>query len=119
MTATAPSQATTPGSAATAPNQATDPATRVFSRSVVISGIRCTLAYVVLPWLLPLLGVASGVGPVIGIVVGVVAIAFNIASIRRFWISDHRYKWWISAINVTVIAMLLVLLGLDIAALTG
>lgn len=91
-----------------------DQATRVFSTSILLSGIRCTLAYVVFPWLLPALGLASGVGPALGLVIGPVAIAFNLASIRRFHASDHRWKWYITALNVTVIALLAVLLVLDI-----
>ncbi|MEL7208255.1 MAG: hypothetical protein AAGK32_08515 [Actinomycetota bacterium] len=108
----------TPG-AATADDLRIDDAeaTGVFSRSVVISGIRCVLAYVVFPWLLPLLGVAGGVGPAIGLVVGAVAIGFNIASIHRFHSSDHRWKWPITALNVSVIILLSILAVQDVAAL--
>lgn len=99
----------------TAPSE--DSITRTFSQSVVISGIRCVLAYVIFPWVLPLLGVARGVGPWIGITVGVVAIGFNIASIRRFWIADHRWKWPITVINLSVIGLLLALLVQDLGSL--
>ena len=96
-----------------------DSITRAFSQSVVVSGIRCMLAYVVFPWILPLLGVAKGVGPWIGIVVGVVAIGFNIASIRRFQMADHRWKWPITAINASEIVLLLILLVEDVASIAG
>jgi len=91
-----------------------DRATRAFSTSVLVSGIRCTLAYIVFPWLLPALGLASGVGPALGLVIGPVAIAFNVASIRRFHASDHRWKWYITALNVAVIGLLLVLFAMDV-----
>ena len=81
-----------------------DPAANAFSVSMVISGIRCLLTYVVFPWVLPLLGLATGVGPAIGLVVGTVAIGFNLASIRRFWVSDHRWTWLITLVNASVIA---------------
>lgn len=98
-----------------------DPAetTRVFSTSVLVSAIRCTLAYVVFPWLLPAFGLAGGVGPGIGLAVGAVAIGFNIVSIRRFHRADHHWKWPITALNCTVIAMLSVLAVIDIADLLG
>jgi len=92
-------------------------ATRVFSQSVVISGIRCLLAYIVFPWVLPFLGVARNAAPAIGITISLVAIGFNVASIRRFWGADHRWKWWISAINVSVICLLVVLLVHDVGQL--
>jgi hypothetical protein len=99
------------------PDDQADLATRAFSVSILISGIRCVLTYVIFPWVLPLLGFAGGVGPTIGLVVGTVAIGFNLASIRRFWISDHRWKWPITVLNTSVIVLLLVLLGQDLAEL--
>lgn len=95
----------------------TDPATSAFSRSMVISGIRCLLTYVVFPWLLPLVGILGTVGPAIGLAVGVVAIWFNVASIRRFWSWDHRWKWPITAINSSVIVLLTVLVVMDLTDL--
>ena len=78
-------------------------AQRAFSTSVLVSATRCTLTYVVLPFLLPALGLAAGVGPAIGIPVGLVAIAFNVATIRRFWAADHRWRWAYTALAVSVI----------------
>jgi hypothetical protein len=59
-----------------------DSATRTFNRSMVISGTRCLLTYVVFPWILPLLGVTSGVGPAIGVPIGVVALGCDVFTIR-------------------------------------
>lgn len=89
-------------------------ATARFSTSVVVSGVRCLLTYIVFPWLLPALGLARGVGPGIGLAVGVVAIGFNVSSIRRFHASDHRWKWAITGLNAAVIALLVVLAVMDI-----
>lgn len=94
-------------------------AERVFSRSVLISGIRCTLTYVVFPFVAPLIGVAADVGAVIGVSIGVVAIVFNIMSIRRFFAADHPYKWWASAMNAAVIVLLVILFIVDSQTLLG
>ena len=59
-------------------------AQRAFSLSMLVSGIRCALAYVVLCFVTPLLGIAPGVGPVLGITISTVAIAANVFSLRRF-----------------------------------
>jgi hypothetical protein len=99
------------------PSEATS-ATNAFSRSVVVSGVRCLLAYIVFPWLLPLFGFAADVGAAVGLVVGVVAIGFNAASIRGFWRSGIRWRWLVVSMNVAVIALLLVLISIDIAELT-
>lgn len=94
-----------------------DQANRTFSTSVVVSAVRCTLAYIVFPWLLPAFGVAGDVGPALGLVIGPVAIAFNVASIRRFHASGHRWKWQITVLNSAVIVLLSVLFVMDVREL--
>ncbi len=101
-------------SPAAEPAVSQDQANRTFSTSVLVSAVRCTLAYVVFPWLLPAFGLAGDVGPAIGLVIGPVAIAFNVASIRRFHASDHRWKWQITILNCAVIVLLSVLFVLDV-----
>jgi hypothetical protein len=111
--------ATTPAPAAPAAPAGAVPAASAFSRSVVVSGVRCLLAYIVFPWLLPLFGLAAGVGAAVGLAVGVVAIGFNVASIRRFRRSTVSWRWLVIGINVAVIGLLVVLLALDLGQLVG
>ena len=98
---------------------ANQPAERVFSKSVVISGIRCLLTYVVFPFVAPLVGIASSTGAVVGVLIGMVAIVFNVLSIRRFFASNHPYRWWASAMNAAVIVLLVVLFIVDSQTLLG
>ena len=88
-----------------------------FSRSILVSATRCIITYLLIPFLGPILGLATGVGPAIGIPIGALAIVFNVKSIRRFWRADHRFRWHYTAIGGTVIAMLVVLIALDLAEL--
>lgn len=92
---------------------------RGFSQSMLVSAVRCILTYLVLPFVVPLLGVAAGVGPILGIAIGVVAITFNVRTIRRFWTADHRWRWAYTAVGGTVMVMLVVLIALDLAELFG
>ena len=98
-----------------APHQA--PTERVFSTSVVVSGVRCFLAYVLFPWLLPAAGIASGVGSGLGLAIGAVAIVFNVLSIRRFQRTRHRYRWLITSLNAGIIVLLAVLMVIDLSDL--
>jgi hypothetical protein len=91
-----------------------DAAQRAFSTSILVSATRCLLTYIVLPFLAPVLGLAAGVGPALGIPIGVVAIGSNVLTIRRFWAADHRWRWAYTAIALTVIALLLILMVEDI-----
>ncbi|MGH3649253.1 MAG: hypothetical protein ACRDU9_00980 [Acidimicrobiia bacterium] len=92
-------------------------AQRAFSISMIVSGIRCALAYVILPFVTPFLGLAPAVGPGLGIVIGAVAIAANVYSMRRFWRLHHPWRKWISILHVGVIALLVLLMVLDALAL--
>lgn len=94
-------------------------ARRAFSISMIVSGIRCALAYVILPFVTPFLGLAPAVGPGLGIAIGVVAIAANVFSMRRFWRIHHPWRKWISALHLGVIAFLALLMVLDSLALVG
>lgn len=86
---------------------------KLFSQSILISAIRCTLTYVVFPFVAPIVGIASGIGSTIGLIVGSIAIVANIFSIRRFWRADHKYKVPVSMLNLGIIVLLIFLLVFD------
>lgn len=92
-------------------------ALKAFEKSMLISAIRCTLTYVVFPFVLPALSFAKGVGPVLGIAIGSVAMVCDVFTIRRFFAVDHKWRWHFSAIALCVIGLLSVLLVQDIAHL--
>ena len=88
-----------------------------FRRSMMISAIRCTLTYVVFPFVVPAVGFATGVGPVLGIAIGVVAMTCDVFTIRRFFAVDHKWRWQASTVAFSVICLLSVLLVQDIVHL--
>lgn len=100
-----------------APTASEASARSMVERSLLISMARCLLTYIVLPFVLPLVGVGVGVAPAIGLVVGTVAIAANVASVRRFWAADHRYRWHYTAFAGVIVAMLLWLTIADVVEL--
>lgn len=90
-------------------------AQRTFRRSMSISAVRCTLTYVVFPFVFPAIGFATGVGPVVGLLIGSVAIVCDVFAVRRFFAADHKWRWHFSAIAVGIIALLAVLLVQDVS----
>lgn len=94
-------------------------ANRSFQKSMLISATRCTLTYVVFPIIIPLLGILKGVEAPLGIAIGTFAIVCDVFTIRRFFAADHKYRWYFSAIALSIIGLLFVLLAEDIWALFG
>ncbi len=100
-----------------APKASEASAVQLVERSLVISMARCLLTYIVLPFVAPIFGLAGNVAPAVGITVGVVAIVANVASIRRFWRADHRYRWHYTALASVIIAAMVWLIVVDVADL--
>ncbi len=85
-----------------------------FRRSMLISALRCTLTYVIFPFVLPMASFAAGVGPVLGIIIGVIAMTCDVFTIRRFFQADHRFRWPVSLVALGIMSLLAVLLVQDI-----
>ncbi len=94
-------------------------AENAFSTSVFISAVRCLLTYVAFPILGPVVGLAGGVGPVVGLIVGAVSFVAIVASMRRFFRADHRWRWRYTVIGGTILAFLVVQAVIDVATLLG
>jgi hypothetical protein len=85
-----------------------------FQKSMLISAVRCTLTYIVFPFVLPAFGIVASVGPALGITIGLFALVCDVFSIRRFFAADHRWRWHFSAVALCVIGLLTVLLVQDV-----
>jgi len=97
---------------------ATD-AQKAFQTSILVATVRCLLMYIVFPFVLPAIGVASGVGPWIGLPISIVAIVAILMSIRRFWRADHSKRWHYTVLGTTVIGFLFYLVVKDLIELFG
>jgi hypothetical protein len=102
------------GPAATA-----DDARKAFQTSIAVATVRCLLMYIVFPFVLPALGIASGVGPAIGLVISVVAMVAIVMSMRRFWRADHAKRWHYTILGTVVLCFLVYLVVLDVTELVG
>ncbi len=102
-----------------APKASEASARSLVERSLLISMARCLLTYIVLPFVAPAVGAGVGVTPVVGILVGIVAIVANVASVRRFWRADHRYRWHYTALASVIVVLLTWLIAADVLELLG
>jgi hypothetical protein len=90
---------------------------RIFHTSIVLSALRCLLSYVVFPIVTPLVGAATRIGPAFGLPVAVLALVFDVIGLRRFWLSNHRWKWPMTALYAGVMGLVLALLVGDVLSL--
>ena len=83
---------------------------RPFETPLLVSAVRCTLRYIVLPFVLPLLGVATGatLGIVTGAALGilltldVIAVTAIVATLRRLWRFQHPRRWQYLAVALVL-----------------
>jgi len=80
-----------------------------FQKSLAYTTCRCLLMYIILPFVLPLVGIAQSVGPYIAIPIGVVAIVSIVYSIRRFWRANHSKRWHYTIFGTIIIGFLIYL----------
>ena len=92
---------------------------QTFQKSMMISAVRCTLTYVIFPFILPGIGFLKGVGPAVGIIIGSFALVCDTFTIRRFFVADHKWRWQFSAIAFAVMCLLGVMLVQDVAHVVG
>lgn len=89
----------------------------VFGASIAVSTVRCLLTYIILPVLKPAVDLSGGVGPALGLLLGAISAVAIIASMRRFWAADHRWRWGYTAIGGGIFLLLVVQAVGDVAAL--
>jgi len=102
-------------SPADAPNSASQGAERAFSLSLMFSGVRCIIQYAVLPFMLPVIGIAGDLAVQISFVINMMAIAAIIYSIRTFFRVNYKYKWQYLPVGLVALILLSAFLLLDMA----
>ena len=84
-------------------------ADRLLGVALLVTAVRCTLRYVVLPFGLPLLGLAPGVATGITLVCDVLAAAIAVSSLRRLWMTRHPTRWRYLALVCLVLLVVITL----------
>lgn len=94
-------------------------ARRSTTTALVISGIRCTVTYLLVPALAPVVGILDTVNAPLSIALSIVAISMGISGVRRFWMAAHRARWAYTGFIGVVLVLLLVGIAFDVATILG
>ncbi len=75
--------------------------------SLMFSGLRCILQYVLLPFLLPIVGIAADATIPILLLINLMAMASIFFSLRRFWTIGYKHRWGYLAVALAALTLLL------------
>jgi hypothetical protein len=90
---------------------------RVMGYSLAFSAARCILQYAILPFVLPLIGLAASWAVGLTMLVNIAAMVAIVASVRRMWQINYSHRWRYMALAVPAFLLLTSFLILDITAL--
>ncbi|MYD10819.1 MAG: hypothetical protein F4X02_12355 [Chloroflexi bacterium] len=108
--------AAAPASAAGAAGTARN-AENALTLSLAFSGARCILQYAVLPFLLPLVGVAADATVPILLLINLAAMASIYFSLRRFWTIGYAHRWRYLVVAAAALVLLAAFTAYDIVKL--
>src|SRR5581483_769328 len=84
------------------------PAQRALTFGLLLSALRCTVQYILLPVVLPWAGFAAAIPTWILLLLGIVAIGFLARNVRNLWMLHHARRWRYFALASIATAALLV-----------
>ncbi len=93
---------------------AEDSAKRALSYSLIFSGVRCVLQYALLPFVLPMLGIAADAAIPLMLVLTVLAMISIFFSLRRFWQIGYTHRWQYLAVALVALTLLVAFMLLDL-----
>lgn len=94
-------------------------AERAFGLSLAFSGVRCILQYAILPFVLPVLGIAADAATHINLIISLLAIVAIVSSLRRFWKVRYQYRWQYLAMALVTLAVLAAFIQMDLSTIAG
>lgn len=90
---------------------------RALTLGLIISGVRCILQYAILPFVLPVIGIAGNFAIHISLVINAVAAVSILYSVTRLWRINYKRKWAYTIVAVTALVILTAFTVLDLQAL--
>ena len=87
--------------------------------SLLFSGARCVMQYALLPFLLPIIGIAAEATIPILLSINVIAMVSIFFSLRRFWTIGYKHRWTYLVVAGAALTLLIAFTAYDILKLQG
>ena len=85
--------------------------------SLMFSGARCLLQYALLPFLLPIIGIAAEATLPILLLINLVAMVSIFFSLRRFWTIGYAHRWRYLVVAAAALVLLVAFTVYDVSKL--
>jgi ABC-type iron transport system FetAB permease component len=92
------------------------PAQRALRFGLLLSAVRCTIQYVLLPFVLPWIGVSGAVPPWLTLVLGALAIGALARNVRTLWRLRHAQRWSYLFLAAVIGSALVVFAAVDMTS---
>ena len=89
-------------------------ARRALSFGLLLSAFRCTIQYVLLPFVLPWIGLAASIPPWVTLVLSGVAVVSLARNVRYLWRLKHARRWNYLGIACIVGLALVLFMAMDL-----
>jgi hypothetical protein len=99
-------------------SDATRVAERTFSFSLMLSAVRCVLKYVLLPFVLPVVGLAGNAATGLSLLINGVAIVSLLLSVRRLWQINYSRKWAYLGVAAVALVFIVAFILFDLKLVT-
>jgi hypothetical protein len=86
---------------------------RPFETPLLLVGLRCTARYLVLPFVLPLLGIATGAALGILVILDMIAVISIVTTLRRLWQHQHPRRWHYAPLALALMVLIAYFLVYD------
>ncbi len=93
---------------------ATRGAENALTLSLLFSGARCLLQYALLPFLLPIVGIAADATVPILLLINLIAMFSIFFSLRRFWSVGYKHRWRYLVVAAAALVLLVAFTIYDI-----
>jgi ABC-type iron transport system FetAB permease component len=93
------------------------PAQRALKFALLLSAVRCTVQYVLIPFVLPWVGLAASVPPWLTLALGGLAILSLVRNVALMWRLHHARRWSYLFLAVVMTGALLVFAVVDLHSL--
>ena len=92
-------------------------ADRILGSSIVFVAVRCTIQYIILPFVLPLFGITDTFSTAISLVLELIAAGMILYNVRRLWPTNWRWRYL--ALSVGMLALIAILVYQDVRVVLG